>query len=174
MPNSVQIYNKPNVTESYVSLPEGAMPPNKSSLSEEIPDNPMGNKSVIDIPTPQVSIASILNPASYPPVIDNPYPSPQVASIQTQRPPPTPAQPPPPLPEQQFNWSNLPEPNDTNIVDYVAISYKIANILRNSDQVAYKQCSNFYKNNNTIYIIIIIFLLICCIYFFKTSQDNTI
>tara|TARA_B100000900_G_scaffold385163_1_gene374607 strand:- start:220 stop:729 length:510 start_codon:yes stop_codon:yes gene_type:complete len=79
---------------------------------------------------------------------------------------------PPPPPPQQFSWSSLPEPSSENIVDYVAISYKIANILRGNDPIAYKQCSNFYRNDNTIYIIIIIFLLICCMYFYKTNKSN--
>lgn len=54
-------------------------------------------------------------------------------------------------------------PIDKN-VDYVAMSYRIATLLRNSDPETYKQCSRFYRNDNSIYIIIIVFLLLICLY----------
>tara|TARA_B100000900_G_C20467850_1_gene670055 strand:+ start:436 stop:942 length:507 start_codon:yes stop_codon:yes gene_type:complete len=119
-------------------------------------------------------------------VDSNPLPQ-QYQPVSTMLQPQMPYQPPPvPPPQvietdvvqipatQPFSWSNLPDPSQENIVDYVALSYKIANTLRGSDPIAYKQCSNFYKNDNTAYIIIIIFLLICCMYFYKTNNNNEI
>jgi hypothetical protein len=156
------------VGKSYLKEPyiENTM----SSVDEEV------GKTFIDIdPNESASIQTIL----YPNMVEN-RPPPQPMPPQPPPPPPYLRKPPPPIVEedivtsrnaQQFSWSTLPDPSDENIVDYVAISYKIANILRNNDPVAYKQCSNFYRNDNTIYILIIIFLFICCIYFFRMNKE---
>ena len=154
----------------------------KSYLKEPYIENQMSSpgeeivgKTFIDAaPQEAASIQTILYP-NMSDVGGHPQPMPQPPP-----PPPYLRRPPPPIieedivrvsPPQQFSWSSLPDPSDENIVDYVAISYKIANILRNNDPVAYKQCSNFYRNDNTVYILIIIFLFICCIYFFRMNKD---
>jgi len=49
-------------------------------------------------------------------------------------------------------------------VDYVAMSYRIATLLRKADPETYKQCSQFYRNDNSMYIVIIVFLLLICLY----------
>tara|TARA_B100001093_G_C26763547_1_gene986815 strand:+ start:851 stop:1324 length:474 start_codon:yes stop_codon:yes gene_type:complete len=151
----------------------------KSYLKEPYDDNLMSEteekvgKTYIDMnPQDTAAIQTILYPNIRKDGAEKPQPPPTY--IHRPPPPPTIIEKEIARPQQPFNWSTLPDPSDENIVDYVAISYKIANILRNNDPVAYKQCSNFYRNDNTIYILIIIFLFICCIYFFRMNQNKDI
>lgn len=67
------------------------------------------------------------------------------------------------IPHIKAEVLDVNSPIDKN-VDYVAMSYRIATLLRNSDPETYKQCSRFYRNDNSIYIIIIVFLLLICLY----------
>ena len=56
---------------------------------------------------------------------------------------------------------------EDDISQYIALSYKIADYLKNTNKDAYYQCSRFYETNSTIYIIIIFILVIICLILIK-------
>ena len=66
---------------------------------------------------------------------------------------------------------NVPSPIEQN-VDYVAMSYKIATLLRRADPETYKQCSRFYRNDNSMYMIVIVFLLLICLYMSRFVKNG--
>ena len=164
MPSTVgKSYIEKAVVETFV--PPERQPGGKTTIIENFddPSNYQSPRIYVDPnPLPQYQPVSTML-QSHMPYQPPPVPQPQVIETEVVQ-----------MPPQQLGWSNLPAPSQENIVDYVALSYKIANTLRGSDPIAYKQCSNFYKNDNTVYIIIIIFLLICCMYFYKTNNNNEI
>jgi len=74
---------------------------------------------------------------------------------------------PPSPPQQSVNTLPPQQPKIDDISQYIALSYKIADYLKNTNKDAYYQCSRFYENNSTIYIIIIFILVIICLILIK-------
>lgn len=168
-PNTTPIMNvMENYSRSAVDSPHVIHPTSSERYAQRSGEN-------FTTPHPSFNSRETFNHASQPPpprVTAHKFQTNKTspAPIQSQAEPPPGPQPAAATPKITPVAASLE--SDKALVDYIAMSYQIANALRKEDPVAYKQCSQFYQNDNTIYLIIILFLLVCCIYFYKLSNKE--